>query len=158
MSMSWVKNDQTEGLKISQGFYLRHVLTSHFSEWPRGEKYREGRGYRKGIIDNNTQRDLISERKNKETERQCWVREKEEEMERKKLRQMQKVRKKLAFLAGTAQGDDVLVKPGLLSSTDVKDCPSQLAILLPCHPHWGSVWKMLSEDSIWWGWGHRPLS
>lgn len=49
-------------------------------------------------------------------------------MERKKLRQMQKVRKKLVFLAGAAQGDDGLVKPGLLSSTDVKDCPSQLAI------------------------------
>ena len=147
MSMSWVKIDQTEVLKISRGLYLRHVITSHFSEWPRGGKYREGRGYRKGIIDNNFQGDLISERKNKETERQCWVREKEEEMERKKkIRQMQKVRKKLALQAGAAQGDDVLSKPGLLSSTDVKDCSSKLAILLPCNPHWGIVWKMLRED------------
>lgn len=54
---------------------------------------------------------------------------------KKKIRQMQKVRKKLALLAGAAQGDDVLSKPGLLSSTDVKDCSSKLAILLPCNPH-----------------------
>jgi len=54
---------------------------------------------------------------------------------KKKIRQMQKVRKILALLAGAAQGDGVLSNPGLLSSMDVKDSPSKLVILLPCHPH-----------------------
>ena len=48
---------------------------------------------------------------------------------------MHKVRKKLALLAGAAQGDDVLSKPGLLSSMGVKDSPSKLVIILPCQPH-----------------------
>lgn len=144
MSMSWVKIDQTEVLKISRGLYLRHVITSHFSG-PRGENI-EGRGYRKGIIDNNFQGDLIQKERTRRQKGNV-----ESEKRRKKWKEKNKTNaeseKKLALQAGAAQGD-VLSKPGLLSSTDVKDCSSKLAILLPCNPHWGIVWKMLRRLNI----------
>ena len=50
----------------------------------------------------------------------------------------------------------------MMALSSLVSCPAQMwrtvhhslpSILLPCHSHWGSVWKMLSEDSVWWGWG-----
>lgn len=50
----------------------------------------------------------------------------------------------------------------MMALSSLVSCPAQMwrtvhhslpSILLPCHSHWGSVWKRLSEDSIWRGWG-----